>query len=157
MYTFNQQKRRLEPSETKCQYCDTEESTDMEDNYFVPLFKEADRTNIVVYRSVKFQKIPVGIPRCKQCKAIHNKAASTSTWIGWGAGILFAFLGFQILGINGLFTLIAAPFVGYGINLLVEKKMVRDKEIYTKLEGAKENDAVQDLVLSGWSFTNPTP
>lgn len=156
MYTLNQQKKRLDPSETKCQYCDSAHSEEMEDNYFVPLFKEADRTNIVVYRSVKYNKIPVGIPRCKTCKGIHDKAASASTWVGWGSAILFAYLGFQFLGINGLFTLVASPFVGFGLKVLTEKRMVASKEIYSKLEGAKQNEAVQDLVLSGWSFTQPS-
>lgn len=155
MYTFNKNKKRLEPSETKCQYCDTEDSTDMEDNYFAPLYKEADRTNIVVYRSVKYSKIPVGVPRCKQCKSIHSKASIAAGWLGWGLALVFVILGFQILGVNGLFTLIAGPFVGYGLQVLIEKKMVQAKEIYTKLEGAKQNEAVQDLVLSGWSFTKP--
>ncbi len=63
MYSFNQETKRLEPSETLCQYCETEHSTDMEDNYFIPMFQEVDRTNVIVYRNVKFKKIPVGIPR----------------------------------------------------------------------------------------------
>jgi len=157
MYTFNKDKKRLEPSDTKCQYCDTEDCTDMEDNYFVPLFKEKDRTNIIVYRSVKYSKIPVGVPRCKNCKRIHEKASTTAAWLGWGLALVFVILGFQFLGPNGMFTLLAGPFIGYGLKVLIEKKMVRDKEIYTKLEGAKETEAVQDLVLSGWSFTNPSP
>ena len=157
MYTFNKDKKRLEPSDTKCQYCDTEDSTDMEDNYFVPLFKETDRTNIIVYRSVKYSKIPVGVPRCKTCKRIHDKASTTAAWLGWGLALVFVILGFQLLGPNGMFTMIAGPFIGYGLKVLIEKKMVRNKEIYTKLEGAKETEAVQDLVLSGWSFTNPSP
>jgi hypothetical protein len=43
MYIFNKERKRLEPTETKCQYCETGNSTSMEDNYFIPLFKENDR------------------------------------------------------------------------------------------------------------------
>lgn len=156
MYNFNKEKKRLEPSETKCQYCEIESSTNMEDNYFVPLFKENDRTNIIVYRSVKYSKIPVGIPRCKSCQSIHVYAAGKSALIAWCIAIGVMILSFMIWGIFGIFAIFAGIFIGFGGTHFIQNKMVRDRGIYTKLDGAKQNEAVQELVISGWSFNMPS-
>jgi hypothetical protein len=156
MYIFNKERKRLEPTVTKCQYCEVENSTSMEDNYFVPLFKENDRTNIIVYRSVKYSKIPVGIPRCRNCKSIHVLAAGRAAQISWVIALAVVILSFMIWGLFGIFAI----FVGIGIGFIgtsvLQNKLVRDKGIYTKLDGAKQNEAVQDLVINGWSFTQPT-
>jgi len=155
MYTFNEKEKRFEPSETLCQYCETEHSTSMEDNYFVELYKEKDRTNIIVYRSVKYSKIPVGIPRCKTCMNVHANANLMSGLLGWGIALLVLILWFAIWGPYGLFGLLVCPFLGWGLMVWIEKSMIQKKQIYSKIDGAKQNEAVQDLVLSGWSFTPP--
>jgi hypothetical protein len=156
MYIFNKQRKRLEPTITKCQYCETGNSTSMEDNYFIPLFKENDRTNVIVYRSVKYSKIPVGIPRCTSCKSIHILAAGRAAQISWAVAIAVVILGFAIWGIWGIFGIFAGLVIGFGGSDFLQDKLVRDKGIYTKSEGAKQNEAVQDLVINGWSFTQPT-
>jgi len=156
MYIFNQEKKRLEPTETKCQYCGVEHSIHMEHNHFIPLYKEADRTNIIVYRSVKFKKIPVGIPRCKSCLLIHLRAETKAARIAWGVAVSIVVLTFVIWGLWGIFSIFAGIFIGFGGADFLQDKLVRDKGIYTKLEGAKQNEAVQDLIISGWSFSQPT-
>src|SRR5688500_4438081 len=123
MYNFNEEHKRLEPSETLCQYCETEHSTDMEDNYFIPLFREKDRTNVIVYRSVKFSKIPVGIPRCKTCKAVHAKASTIGALVGWSVALIFVIGWFKIFGVSGLFSLIIGPFLAVGLTILITKQI----------------------------------
>jgi hypothetical protein len=156
MYNFNKEKKRLEPSDTKCQYCEIERSTNMEDNYFVPLFRENDRTNIIVYRSVKYSKIPVGIPRCKSCMYIHQEAAGRSALTAWG--IAFGVVVFSIIiwGVGGIISIVAALLIGFLGTHLLQNKFIREKGIFTKMDGAKRNPAVQELVIDGWSFTQPT-
>lgn len=156
MYNFNTVKKRLEPTETKCQFCEMDSSTHMEDNYFVPLFKENDRTNIIVYRSVKYSKIPVGIPRCKTCQSIHQEAASKSALIAGSMAVVTVVLSFLIWGPFGFFSFFVAILIGFGGRYLIEKKLVRDKGIYTRLDGAKQNEAVQELIIGGWSFNQPS-
>src|SRR5690349_15315300 len=107
MYIFNQERKRMEPTITKCQYCETGHSTSMEDNYFIPMFKENDRTNVIVYRSVKYNKLPVGIPRCKSCKSIHIQTAGRAAQIAWGIGIAVVILIFAIWGVAGIFGIFA--------------------------------------------------
>jgi hypothetical protein len=156
MHIFNKERKRLEPTITKCQYCEMENSTSMEDNYFIPLFKENDRTNVIVYRSVKYSKVPVGIPRCSSCKSIHILAAGRAAQIAWSIAIAVVLLIFAIWGIWGIFGIFAVIIIGFGGTNVIQNKLVRDKGIYTKLDGAKQNEAVQDLVINGWSFTQPT-
>lgn len=156
MHTFNPTLKRLEPTETKCVYCEMESSTNMDDNYFVPLFKENDRTNIIVYRSVKYKKIPVGIPRCKTCQTIHEEARNRATVISVSVAAAFVILCFLIWGIYGIFAIFAGIFIGFGGAAYLEGRFVREKGIFTRIDGAKRNDAVQELVIAGWSFTQPT-
>lgn len=156
MYIFNKERKRLEPTITKCQFCETGHSTSMEDNYFVPLFKENDRTNVIVYRSVKYSKIPVGIPRCSNCKSIHILAAGRAAQIAWGIAIAVVILIFAIWGIWGIFGIFGGLIIGFAGSWLLQVKLVSDKGIYTKEEGAKQNEAVQDLVINGWSLKQPT-
>lgn len=156
MYNFNKEKKRLEPSGTKCQYCEIEHSTNMEDNYFVPLFKENDRTNIIVYRSVKYSKIPVGIPRCKSCMSIHQEAAGRSALTAWGIAFGVVVFSLIIWGISGIFSILVALLIGFGGTHLIQNKIIREKGIFSKMDGAKRNQAVQELVIEGWSFTQPS-
>jgi hypothetical protein len=156
MYIFNKERKRLEPTITKCQYCESGNSTSMEDNYFIPLFKENDRTNVIVYRSVKYSKIPVGVPRCRDCKNIHVLSAGRAAQISWAVAIGVVILIFAIWGIWGIFGIFGGLIIGFVGTMLLTDKLIKDKGIYTKLEGAKQNEAVQDLVINGWSFTQPT-
>ena|SRR5688572_1637809 len=156
MYTINKEKKRIEPTDTKCQYCEVENSTSMEDNYFVPLFRENDRTNIIVYRSVKYSKIPVGVPRCKSCLAIHQKAAGKSQLTAWGIAFGVVVLSIMIWGAAGIISIVLGLVIGFLGTYLIQNKMVRDRGIFTKMDGAKRNPAVQELVIDGWSFNQPT-
>lgn len=156
MYIVNKERKRLEPTETKCQYCEADHSSSMEDNYFVPLFRENDRTNIVVYRSVKYSKIPVGIPRCKNCLAIHEQAASKAALIAWCIAGGIVLLSFIIWGFGGIFALFIGIFGGVLGTDFIQDKLVRDKGIFTKKDGAEYNEAVQQLIMDGWSFKQPT-
>lgn len=156
MYIFNKERKRLEPTETKCQYCEVGTSTSMEDNYFIPLFKENDRTNVIVYRSVKYNKLPVGVPRCRDCKSIHILAKGRAAQIAWAIAVAVVLLSFAIWGIFGIFSIFVGIIIGFGGADLLAAKFVKDKGIYTTTDGAKQNEAVQDLVINGWSLKQPT-
>jgi hypothetical protein len=156
MYTLNKEKKRLEPSETKCQYCEMEHSSNMEENYFVPLFKENDRTNIIVYRSVKYSKIPVGVPRCRTCLDIHQQAASKAGWQAWGIGAGVIILSWSIGSAPAVIGTILGVLIGFFGTGYLANKIVRNKGIFNKKEGAERNPAVQELILDGWTFTQPT-
>jgi hypothetical protein len=155
VHTFNEAEKRFEPTEKICQFCGMKENEKMENNYFVPLFKEQDRTNIVVYRSVKYSKLPIGIPRCADCQEIHYSSSTTAVFISLliGAGIFV--MSVFTWGVLGVFAFVPAIFVGVFGKAFIEDKLVRNKGILTKLDGAKENETVQEFVIHGWSFNQP--
>lgn len=157
MYIFNEEKKRLEPTETKCQYCEVGQSTDMEHNHFIFLYKENERTNIVVYRSVSYKKLPVGIPRCKSCFHIHLDAETKAARIAWGAALPIGVLSVFVWDTWGIFSLLGGIVIGLVGDHFLRTKLVRDKGIYTTFDGAKQNEAVQDLIVrGGWSLNPPT-
>ena len=154
-HVLNEKRKRLEPTDTQCYYCGKKESTNMNDNYFIPLFKEADRTNIVVYRSVKFQKIKVGIPRCSECLKLHNDADSKASVYVLLAVIIISVIAFMAFGPLGILVLIPVGILGYAFQPSVEKKLVVKENILNKREGAEKNDTVRGFIISGWSFNQP--
>ncbi len=155
-HVFNEKYKRLEPTNTQCEYCGTGHFTRMGDNHFQPLFKVNDRTNIIVYSSVKFNKLPVGIPRCTSCKNIHVLSAGRAAQIAWGIAIATIVLWYLIWDIWAFFGIIICPIIGFVGTMLLTDVLVKRKGIYTKLEGAKRNETVQDLVINGWSLTQPS-
>lgn len=155
MHIVNDQLKRLEPQDTKCVFCGTRHSRNMEDNVFVPVFKEQDRTNVIVYRSVKYQKIPIGLPRCESCLQIHAAAGRKSKSIAWTAAAVIIVASIGMWGVFGILSIFAGVLVGFGGAQLLENKFVRDQGILTKMDGAKENETVQDFIINGWSFSQP--
>jgi hypothetical protein len=154
---LNESLKRLEPHDKACEYCGQGNSENMNENFFVPVFKEEDRTNIVVYRSVKFKKILIGIPRCPGCLEIHNTSASRAKLFSWiGAVIIFILCLMTVSAyiiFAGIFLLFLVGFLG---SHLLEKQFVRNRGILPKMDGAKENETVQEFIIHGWSFTQPS-
>jgi hypothetical protein len=160
-YTYNETYKRFEPQEKKCTYCGSSTVKSIDDCYYIPLFMTKDSTNLVVYRSVKFAKILIGIPRCSGCKKIHENASYKAALISWGAAIaLIAVLFYNMIAVGGVVLalgFIAAIFIGiYGTQHLKDKFAV-DNDIYTLKDGAETNEIIQDLVISGWSLEQPAP
>lgn len=160
MYNFNERTQRLEPTENKCLYCQKEHSSDMENNCFVWLFKEHDRTNIVVYRSVKYKKIEVGIPRCNKCMKIHQGARAKAKLISWGISLLVILLIILMFNDLNVFVIVigfvGALAIGLGGSHYLKDRLVSEKGILTEREGALECELITNMVLDGWSFNQPT-
>ena len=155
-HVFNERLKRLEPVDKKCYYCAEQDCQNMNDCYFVPLFKEQDRTNIVVYRSVKFSKIMVGIPRCKSCLAIHQSLGKKAVFyaIGLAAGIgLLGFVMFDLFGI--IMSIMAGVITGLVAYKPIVNKLIDKAGILNLEEGAQTNETVQSFVIAGWSFAQP--
>lgn len=159
-YTFNETYKRFEPLEKKCTYCGEAHQESLNDCYFVPLFIEADRTNIVVYRSVKYSKIEIGIPRCKSCRIIHDDAISKSRWITFGIIVLsiitliYFFMSLNAFVVVG--SIFAMIFGGIYGSAKLSERLIVNQDIYTLQDGAETNEVVRDLIIAGWSFTQPT-
>ncbi len=158
-YILNEKRKRLEPTSTLCQYCYKAFTEEMSDNYFAPIYNEKDRTNIVVYRSVKFQKILIGIPRCKKCKAIHHNSAMYSWIIGFALAVGLVFLlnlfvdniVYKIFFSILLFvpTLILTPSIFATI-------LSARSGIFSEKEGAEREPQVMQMLREGWTLSHPT-
>ncbi|UAY51490.1 hypothetical protein [Ferruginibacter albus] len=155
-FTFNERLKRFEPIEKKCRYCGKDDSCESTTNHFQKIYKENDRTNLLVYRSVKFNIVTIGIPRCALCRDIHESAKEKALLISFGASLLTIVLGFILFGIFGFFAIFAAIFVGvFGYFYLV-KKLVERKGIETSVNGAKQDKTVEYLLNTGWTTNRPS-
>ena len=154
-HTFNESLKRLEPVDNTCGYCGKLNAQRMNDNYFVPLFKQQDRTNVVVYRSVQYKKILVGIPRCAHCLQIHESTSQKGLYSWLFAAALFA-IAIPLFNLFALFAIIPCIVVGVLGSSIIEDRLVATSGILSKKEGAKKNQTVQELVISGWTLTQPT-
>lgn len=160
-YDFNEIEDRFEPHEKMCTYCGTAEVEQISSCYFVPLYLTKDTTNLIIYRSVKFAKISIGIPRCKNCEEIHTKSKTKAIVLSWSISlILIAFLFYNLVLFGGFFVAIAAilsMFIGiYGTNYFNNQFAV-NSGIYAIQDGAESNAIVQEMVISGWSLSKPIP
>lgn len=156
-HILNESKKRLEPTDKQCYYCNQTDYSNMEENYFIPLFKEGNRTNIIVYSSVKFSKILIGIPRCSRCYNIHQKAKTNGVLISVLSAIVIFLGSIAIWGLYGIFSMLPAIIIGVFGSFYLDNFIAQGKGILNKKTGAEANETVQDFVIQGWSFTQPNP
>jgi hypothetical protein len=153
---FNERIKRLEPKATKCEFCSFGNSTTMNDNYFVPIFKVRESTNIIIFSSVKYSKILIGIPRCNSCRGIHTEAVKKSNLIAAVSGISTILLVFLFFGPKGFFGIPVGLLVGFCCSYFLSKKFMKDRGVTALKSGANQNSTVQDFISEGWSFTEPS-
>ena len=160
-HVLNKRLERIEPTTKKCSYCiDEKIIRHVNDCYFVPIFSEKDRTNLIVYRSVKFKKIVIGIPRCASCKAIHAGAQIKGIIISLivalliVAVIVYNFLLFHPIVSVVLFFISVGALVFGHVNL--QNIFTKQKGIYTLKAGATKDYLVHSFLMKGWSFTQPS-
>jgi hypothetical protein len=159
-HVVNQRLKRIEPVSKECSFCNNGTSQQMDDNYFLPVFKENDRTNIIVYRSVKYQKIDLGIPRCVECKQIHKSAKIKGALIGLSFSIIIiAFMVYNFLDFHAIVSvglLFASIFGGFYAADYLQNSFARKAGILSPREGATEDGLVQDFLVQGWSLKQPS-
>lgn len=163
-HIFNEQKRRLEPQNSICVFCGERHIQDVNDSCYLTLYKENSRTNLLVYRNVKFSKITIGASRCKYCKAIHNKVKIKSLlltvfvhMIGIGLAVLL------INQMTGMCIIFGILLLLINIGLMViqtvyrlfENRVIKQYKVLTKRDGLKVYPIVQELLNDGFSFEEP--
>lgn len=159
-HVVNERLKRIEPVSKKCSFCYNGTSQSMHDNYFVPVFKENDRTNIIVYRSVKYQKIDIGIPRCADCKAIHQKAKIKASVIAVIAALaVLAFMIYNFLNFHAVISvalLFLSAATGFGGYVYLHNVFTRKAGINTLKESTEADALVQDFLKQGWTLKQPS-
>jgi len=155
-YKLNKSLKRLEPIDKTCQFCNNGHSVNMNRNHYTPLFKENDRTNLIVYNSVKFQKIFIGISRCNACFVTHKKHSLYGTVINLLVAALITLISFSIWGGLGLFVGIPSFIIALFTAMHTAAIFTRRKGLRTKKEVSMKTPLIQEMVIAGWSFHQPT-
>jgi hypothetical protein len=145
----------FEPIDTKCMYCDSGHSQETDDNYSAFLFYEKSRINTLVYKSVKYQRILIGVSRCPDCLKIHRESKLKAILVSCGIGLVVT-IGFT--GFIGIWiaTLAILVLILIPVSQFLEKIFVRQKGIPTKRDGASRYEFVKYLIRNGWTFKKPT-
>lgn len=158
-YVYNPNRKRIEPKETLCQFCKKNHSSTIENNFYTPIYQEQKRTNLVVYSSVKFKRLPIGIPRCKHCKAIHKFYTALSWVYGILTGIsIYLILHFTVHQIFYFLELTSSIIIGVlSQQYLFKPFLIKRAGILTEKQGKKNAPLIQELLLEGWSFKQPSP
>jgi hypothetical protein len=156
-FYFNQERARFEPYEQTCFYCKIRNSKGNETNYFQGLYLEKKRLNLLVYRSVKYNKISIGICRCSQCKSIHDshnkKGGITYLILGVFAFLIAKFM-FEI---PTVISIISGAGITYLAHQFFKKKFIGSPQIMTDEYGASQHEFVKEFLNQGWVLDKPTP
>lgn len=166
-HVFNEATKRLEPLNNVCVFCGQRYVNNANDNCYLTLYKEKSRTNVLVYRNVKFSKIAIGGSRCPICKQIHYKIKIRSALYSMGAFILglipiflmsyFLFRYITILAIIiGIILLMVNVFLTtQATYYYFERKLTVPYDILTPREGLQVYPIVQELINDGFTFDVP--
>ena len=159
-YVINEAQKRIEPLEKKCSYCRKKEMTLMDSCFFETLYLEQDRSNYVLFRNIKFNKISIGVPRCENCRSIHEGAdAKAQKYIFIAAGIIlflpflftFSFNSFS----SGIIPAVIVLIAGFAFKNYLAEKIVFKTDILSEKVGAQHSVIVQDFLQEGWQYEKP--
>lgn len=168
-HIFNEQEKRMEPIDNTCMCCGKDHSTGEKDNFYITLYKEKDRTDLVVYRNVKYNYIDIGVARCPKCKEIQKKVKRNTVLCNIAVGLGFAALlfSFGIILINSMSWiivggiiivagLVAAIRISLSDSFDFEEKLCKKTGILSKKEAAQQYKIVQELLENKWGFEPPS-
>lgn len=164
---FNEQTKRLESIGTMCVYCGKTHATDKSSNCTLTLYKEKSRTNVVVYRNVKFSKIEIEATRCPNCKNIHRtiklKSILYSTFCFLLVACFIALFSWFMFPIITIFAIVLGMLL-LGIDFCLvnmiwydrfEEKFIRKYQILTPKQGMQRYPIVKSLIQNGFTFNEP--
>lgn len=143
-----------------CFFCNKNIAVDSS-AYKDTIYKETYRSpRYLPRRQVKFQKLEVTIPRCKDCEQIHT---SSKGWLTRLPVILFAVIGL-VLGLtiwgNWFLFLILGGFLGAFIGFIIsslDQSIKTEKSNIKRETSFSEFKPIKKLLSSGWTIYEPTP
>lgn len=159
-YVVNQTLKRIEPLEKKCSYCRKKDMTLIDSCFFETLFFEQKRSNYLVVRKVNFNKVSIGVPRCENCRSIHEGAdAKAQKYIFIAAGIIFILpflLTFSFDAFfDGIIPAVIILIVGFIFKNYLSEKIVFKTDILSEKVGAQYSEIVQNFLEEGWQYEQP--
>lgn len=116
--------------------------------------------NVLVYRSVNFSKLQLGISRCVQCKSTHAGAQRKAFIISAIAAIIIlAFAIFSFLEIPAaisIFLILLSGAVGFGGYIYLEDNFAKKAGCLPKHRGPEIDPLVKEFRKNGWILAKPT-
>lgn len=157
-YNFNEILKQFEPIDNTCVYCKKNKQTSFDTNKYLKLYKEKDRTNLIVYRSIKYNQFTILIPRCIKCYKIHSNVKLYSRIFTWFSFFLILPLGYYFIGgVAGIFvSLITSIFAAVYIYTYSENKFLNIKQIDSEGIGAEKIKLVRDFLNDNWTGIPPS-
>ena len=162
-HVFNEQKKRLEPVENVCKFCGRGYSENQDDNLFVPIYKEGERKNYSAYKSVAYEKLEIGVPRCPRCKEIQRKLNTKAIMFALVIGIVMALISYLVINSFSdgvLMPIIFALLIGIVIGCIawgVTRSVLGRKEnMISGIDAVLQYGIVRDLMAKGWTFAKPS-
>lgn len=155
-YNFNESLKRFEPKEKRCGYCFQNESENINNYDFIKLYKVQDRTNFVIYRTLKYEEMEIGISRCNDCVEFHEEASRKSPILKYAIYLLILIFVLPVFGLKVFVVGIALSLALFFFLHKYGKKSTVSNERLTLKQGIASNETIQDLVLSGWIFDKPS-
>ncbi|WP_337043811.1 hypothetical protein [Emticicia sp. 17c] len=156
-YVVNSVLKRIEPTYTQCTYCNNGIVSSIDDCYFIPLYNEQDRTNVIVYKSVKFQQITVGVTRCAACKKTHadaNISGALKAALFFIPAIILCWFLFNAVGfIISFIVVFLAAFYLFGF---FSDRQSYKLGVFPEVDGAKESPLVKAFLAEGWTIEKPS-
>jgi hypothetical protein len=154
-FIFNERLKRLEPKEIKCFFCREQNMDNINDCLFVPIYRPINKLNIIIYRSVKFNKLPVGVPRCKSCLEIHETSKKKAKIYSWSIALAIClfFCLFQPFGF--VIGLMSIGFTVLILNDYIPGKLIQKKDIFTIKDAGELDESIQELIAAGWLLEAP--
>jgi hypothetical protein len=156
-YFMNSEQEKFETTEKRCVYCRKNESVGNESNYYQEMFLKLKQIDLIVYSSVKYNRISVCIPRCLVCKYNHEDSKDKS----FTPSLFFA------IGIFILFNILCVGYTGTGIVISIVSglafyskhyiKILKKHHIKSAREGSKDVAFIQELIKDGWQLERPSP
>ncbi|WP_431244275.1 hypothetical protein ACQ9BO_07910 [Flavobacterium sp. P21] len=155
-YNYNESSKRFEPKEKRCGYCFQNEGRNINNYYFIKLYKVKERTNHIVHRSLKYQEIEIGVSRCNDCFEFHQELSRKSPILKYAVYLLILIFVLACFWPKGICNWYCIEF---GLVFFLHKHATKNKipqERLTLDQGIASNETIQDLVVDGWVFDKPT-
>ena len=162
-HIFNEDKKRFEPINMNCSFCNSgAHSSSKGDHCYISMYSVKDRTNLIVYRNVKFNEIKIGLPRCKKCYSVHSTVKTADTF-GLVLGIISVFV--VPITICVVFSIISTilmcllmgmmvPLV-YFLNKSIQNYILASNNTLSQKEGAQKEPLIIGFLQHGWSLDKP--
>lgn len=133
-----------------CWFCETETPVE-ESKYEITMYKITSRD----YEGVKYQYVPVSIPRCPACKSYHGIDFHHQPVSGKS-------FGFGLVGLLAGVAVDAVAYIGGGTISGVSKAVgrIKDKSNISRKDSSQSTISqfprIKEMLKEGWSFSKPT-